>query len=113
MIIAGINYGSILALMTIISHEDYGGKNIPKILGAFMTAGAVGILIYEQVIFVSFYGFFQGGDGHSESSGKWNMKLFLMGLLSSGLAFLFAIIVYTRSRGKDKTQDKVKEFVNF
>lgn len=47
MIVAGIVYGSILTLMTVISHEDYGGKNIPKILGAFMTAGAIGILIYE------------------------------------------------------------------
>ena len=41
------------------------------------------------------------------------MKLFLVGILSSGLAFLFSILVYTRSRGKDKTKDKVKEFVNF
>ena len=47
MIIAGIVFGSVLTLMTVIAHEDYGGKNIPKILGAFMTPGAVGILIFE------------------------------------------------------------------
>ena len=47
MIIAGLVFGSIMTLITVIAHEDYGGKNIPKILGAFMTAGAVGILIYE------------------------------------------------------------------
>ena len=58
MIIAGVVYGSILTLIAVIAHEDYGGKNIPKILGAFMTAGAVGILLYEQLIFVIFYNFF-------------------------------------------------------
>ena len=47
MILAGLVYGSTFVLITVIAHEDYGGKNIPKILGAFMTAGAVGILIFE------------------------------------------------------------------
>ena len=94
MILAGIVYGSTFVLITVIAHEDYGGRNIPKILGALMTAGAVGIFVYGQLVFVSLYYMFEGSTEGSAFYGKWNMKIFMIALASSGLAFVFSVLVY-------------------
>ena len=56
---------------------------------------------------------FEGASAGSDFYGKWNMKIFMIALASSGLAFVFSALIYKRSRGKDKTVDKVKDFVNF
>lgn len=50
MIVAFVS-GSSFVLAGQIAHEDYGGKHFNKILGIFMTGAAVGILIFEELVF--------------------------------------------------------------
>lgn len=55
VIIVGFISGGTFTLMGIIAHEDYGTKNVPKILGVFMTGAAVGIFIFDELIFDLMY----------------------------------------------------------
>ena len=55
VIIVGFVSGGTFTLMGIIAHEDYGPKYIAKILGIFMTGAAVGILIFDEVVFDIMY----------------------------------------------------------
>ena len=41
--------------MGIIAHEDHGHKHVGKILGVFMTAGAIGIIIFDEFVFDILY----------------------------------------------------------
>lgn len=50
--------GSTFVLLGIIAHEDYGTKRYSQILGIFMTAAAVGILVYDILVFDQFYSYF-------------------------------------------------------
>jgi hypothetical protein len=65
MLLTSLAYGSTFTLMGVFAHESYGVHSFAKVLGAFMTAGAVGIFIFEQIIFVSFYSFFSSNSGSS------------------------------------------------
>ena len=55
VIISGFASGGTFTLMGIIAHEDYGPKYCAKIIGAFMTAAAVGILIFDELVFDLLY----------------------------------------------------------
>lgn len=50
MIVALVS-GSSFVLAGQIAHEDYGSKHFIKILGIFMTGAAIGILIFEELVF--------------------------------------------------------------
>lgn len=50
MIVAFVS-GSSFVLAGQIAHEDYGSKHYTKILGIFMTGAAVGILIFDELVF--------------------------------------------------------------
>jgi hypothetical protein len=114
MLFTSIAYGGTFTLMGIIAHESYGVHSFAKVLGTFMTAGAVGILIYEQIIFVTFYSFFSShSENSSYSQGKWNILIFIVALASSVLALAASAGVYLKTRGKDGGKDKVKDFINF
>jgi len=57
MIVAFVS-GSSFVLAGQIAHEDYGSKHYNKILGIFMTGAAVGILIFEELVFDQLYYWF-------------------------------------------------------
>ena len=112
--IVGFVQGGCFVLVGIISHEEFGIKNFSKSLGRILTAGAVGILIYDQLVFTYLYNFL-GANTTSElqSYGKWNFYIFLIAVLSSILAFFMALSNYLTNRKKDNAQDKIGQFVNF
>ena len=58
VIIVGFISGGTFTLMGIIAHEDYGSKHLAKALGLFMTAAAVGILIFDELVFDFMYNSF-------------------------------------------------------
>ncbi len=60
VIVAFISGGS-FTLAGIIAHEDYGAKHYNKILGIFMTGAAVGILIFDQLVFGLFFNMLNDG----------------------------------------------------
>lgn len=51
IIIVGFTSGGAFCLIGIIAHEDYGTKNVSKILGYLMTGAAIGILIFDELVF--------------------------------------------------------------
>jgi MFS family permease len=55
VIIVGFVSGGTFTLMGIIAHEEHGHKHVGKILGIFMTAGAVGIIFFDEVVFDLLY----------------------------------------------------------
>jgi hypothetical protein len=55
MIIIAFTQGGSFTLAGIIAHEDYGSKYYNKILGIFMTGAAIGILIYDELVFDQMY----------------------------------------------------------
>ena len=55
MILIGFVSGGCFCLIGVISQEDHGTKHMSKILGYLMTGAAVGILLYEIVIFDILY----------------------------------------------------------
>jgi len=50
ILVAFISGGS-FTVIGVISHEDYGLRYIMKILGFFMTGAAIGILIFDELVF--------------------------------------------------------------
>lgn len=46
-IIVGFISGGSFTLVGVIAHEDYGTKNVAKILGTIMTGAAGAILVYD------------------------------------------------------------------
>lgn len=58
IVLVGFVQGGSYVLIGIISHESYGTKNIAKVLGTIMTGGAIGILIFDELIMDQFYRFF-------------------------------------------------------
>lgn len=58
VVIVGFVSGGTFTLMGIIAHEDYGPKYIARILGIFMTGAAVGILIFDVIVFDLIYAAF-------------------------------------------------------
>lgn len=51
VVIVAFVSGSSFTLAGIVAHEDYGAKHFNKILGIFMTGGAIGILVFDELIF--------------------------------------------------------------
>eukprot|EP00347_Sterkiella_histriomuscorum_P000271 403376522 len=107
--------GSSFVLAGQVAHEDYGEKHFGKILGIFMTAGAFGLLIFDQLIFDQLYYWFSTQDGVSsyKSYGKWSNAIFMVTIVSSGLAFIMALGAYLKTRKSDGNKDKIAEFVKF
>lgn len=114
MFLTALAYGSSFSLMGIIAHESYGIESFSKILGSFMTAGAVGLFIYEQLIFISFYSFFAGrSDGNNYSYGKWNIFIFIIGVASGVLALAASFGVYLKNRKSDGGKDAGSKMIKF
>lgn len=103
--IAGFVQGGSFVLIGIISHESYGTPNVAKILGFFMTAGAIGILIFDELILDQFYSFFASSSDFSnqKSYGKWNKHIFIIAVLSSVVALITATGSYMKTRQKDSS----------
>lgn len=80
-----------------------------------MTAGAFGLLIFDQLIFDQLYAYFSAQEGVStyKSYGKWSNAIFLVTVISSGLAFVMALGAYLKTRKNDGNKDKMAEFVKF
>ena len=57
VIIVAFAEGGVFVLAGIIAHEDYGSKKYTKILGIFMTGAAIGILVFEKLVFDYLYNF--------------------------------------------------------
>ena len=55
MIIVGFVSGGCFCLIGIIAQENYGTKRIAKVIGYLMTGAAVGIFVFEMVIFEILY----------------------------------------------------------
>ena len=51
VVIVGFVQGGSFTLIGIISQEDYGTKNVSKILGYLLTGAAFGILIFDELVF--------------------------------------------------------------
>lgn len=47
IILVGFISGGSFTLIGIIAHEDYGTKNVAKILGVIMTGAAIGIFLFD------------------------------------------------------------------
>jgi len=54
-VIVALVSGGAFTLMGVIAHEEYGNRNVAKMLVIFMTVGAIGIFIYEVIIFNHIY----------------------------------------------------------
>jgi MFS family permease len=115
VVIVAFISGSSFVLAGQVAHEDYGDKHFGKILGIFMTAGALGLLIFDQLIFDQMYSWFSARDNLSgyKSYGKWSNAIFLVTIVSSGLAFVMALGGYIKTRKSDGNKDKIAEFVKF
>ena len=102
-------------MIGIIAHEEYGIKKYIKVIGYMLTAGAVGIFIFDMLIFQYLYSAFasQSDINGQKSYGKWNLYIFVVSLVSSFLAFTMALGNYMTHRKKDKGADKVGDFINF
>ena len=113
IIVAFISGGS-FTLAGIIAHEDYGSKHYNKILGVFMTGAAIGILIFDQLVFGLFFNMLNDSSNSSyKGYGKWNKYIFIICTLSSVMAFIMSIGGFTRTRARDGNKDKISDFVNF
>lgn len=115
--ICGFVQGGSFTLIAVISHEDYGSKHVSKILGFLLTGGALGIFIFDELVFDQVYGMFASSSDTQSSSlksyGKWNMYIFIIALLSSFVCFIMCLGNYLTQRNKDSKKDKVAQFVNF
>ena len=58
IIIVGFTSGGSFCLIGIIAHEDYGTKHVSKILGYLMTGAAIGILVFDELLFDILYNMF-------------------------------------------------------
>jgi hypothetical protein len=56
--LCGFIQGGSFTLVAVISHEDYGSKHVSKILGFILTGGAIGILIFDEIVFDQVYSMF-------------------------------------------------------
>jgi MFS family permease len=114
MMIVGFVEGGTFVLAGIIAHEDYGSKKYAKILGIFMTGAALGIFLFEKVIFDWIYSATASSSDISSlgTYGKWNKYIFLICLLSSVLALIMAAGSYMWTKKNDK-KSPIAEFVNF
>ena len=55
VIVVGFVCGGTFTLMGIIAHEEHGHKHVSQILGIFMTAGAFGIIFFDEIVFDLLY----------------------------------------------------------
>jgi heme/copper-type cytochrome/quinol oxidase subunit 3 len=80
-----------------------------------MTGAAVGILVFEELVFDQLYHFFQSQESNQNyrAYGKWNKYIFLISVLSSAMAFIMSLGAYLKTRKNDGNKDKVSDFVNF
>jgi hypothetical protein len=115
VVIVAFISGSSFVLAGQVAHEDYGDKHFNKILGIFMTGGAVGFLIFDKIIFDQMYSWFSSSDNVSgyRSYGKWSNSIFLVTIISSAVAFMMALGGYLKTRKSDGNKDKVADFVKF
>ena len=112
VMVAFISGGS-FTLAGIIAHEDYGAKHYNKILGVFMTGAAVGILIFDQLVFGLFFNMFSDGTNNYKSYGKWNKYIFIVCILSSVISLIMSVGAFLKTRKHDGNKDKISDFVNF
>jgi MFS family permease len=103
VIIVAFSEGGLFVLAGIIAHEDYGSKKYTKILGIFMTGAAVGILIFEKLVFDYLYNMMATYEDNQNyaSYGKWNKYIFMVTVLSSFLAFIMSLGAFLRTRKND------------
>ncbi len=100
--------------MGVIAHEDFGLSHLTKILASFMTAAAIGILIFDFVVFDMLYKSFSDANDISAqtSYGRWNIYIFGITLMSSIASFMFSSGAYMKMREKDKGGvDKIAEMI--
>lgn len=64
IVIVAFISGSSFVIAGQIAHEDYGSKYYNLILGIFMTGAAIGILIFEELVFDQFYYWFTTSDSN-------------------------------------------------
>jgi len=128
-ILTAVTEGGYVTSLCCYIHEEYGQAEFGRILGYILTFGAVGLLAFDEggiyLLLVSF-GHTGGKDilekniidsyGHFETYGYWNHVLFLITLVASGIAFIFACLghYYTESHIKDEEKEqKALEMVKF
>jgi len=114
VIIVGFCEGGLFVLAGIIAHEDYGSKKYNRILGIFMTGAAIGILVFEKIVFDWMYSAFSDSSTTTSMStyGKWNKYIFIVGLLSSVAALVMSIGAFSRIKKTEK-EGSIGDFVNF
>jgi MFS family permease len=115
VVIAGFTTGGSFMVAGQIAIEDYGAKHFSKMLGIFFTAGGIGMLVFDEIMFQYMYLWFNIQDESQGRNyyGKWNKYIFLVTILSSGLAFALSIAAYVKTRKNDGNKDKIASFVNF
>ncbi len=106
--------GGTFTLMGVIAHEDYGVQHCSKILGLYMTGAAIGIFIFDILVFDQMYEMFASETDfkYQNTYGKWNKYIFLVSLLSSGAAFIMSLGAFLQTRKGDGNKDKVSNFIN-
>ena len=106
--------GGCFVLAGIIAHEDYGSKKYSRILGIFLTGGALGIFIFQKLVFDYLYRFLTASEDNFRAYGKWNKYIFIVCVLSSAMAFIMAVGAFLRTKKQDKGKaTNIAEFVNF
>ncbi|CDW91191.1 UNKNOWN [Stylonychia lemnae] len=115
VVIAGFVNGSSFMIAGQIAIEDYGAKHFSKMLGIFFTAAGVGMLLFDELMFSYMYYWFNLQDESQGRNyyGRWNKYIFLITILSSGLAFVMSIAAFAKTRKTDGNKDKISDFVNF
>lgn len=120
-ILTAVTEGGFLTSLFCYIHEEYGQIEFGRIAGYLLSAGALGQLAFDEggiyALLVTF-GTTGGKDvlakniidsyGHFQSYGYWNQVLFIVTLVASGFAFIFAILGhwYTASHIKDEALEK-------
>ncbi len=113
IIIVGFVSGGTFCLVGIITHEDYGTRNVSKILGYLMTGAAIGILIFDELIFDQMYHAFTSNTDQKQAYGRWNRYIFIVAVFSSTCALMMSSGAYIYTRRYDGNKDKVSEFINY
>jgi hypothetical protein len=120
-ILTAVAEGGYLTSLFCYIHEEYGQTEFGMISGFVLSAGALGLLAFDQgAIYVLLVAFGQTGGkeilekniidsyGHFESYGYWIHVLFLITLIASGIGLITACLGYwyTKEQVKDENLEK-------